>query len=228
MLNLCVSDLNKSLLLNADGFIPLLLDSLLLDPKHPRRSDANTDFDAVCGPVQRDYAEAIAQLSMFPPGREALLRDPAVMPALQQVAAEGFEEQARQHAQSALVALADRQPDVHRTELDEDLRHVMVSYQWNVQAVVQRIVSELQHRGYRTWFDLDNMKGSTVDAMSDAIDSAEVMLGCISLAYKESANCRLEMQYCHQQDVEMIPLVRLLLAVALRPSCATAHRSMCR
>ena len=31
------------------------------------------------------------------------------------------------------------------------------------------------------------MKGSTVDAMSDAVDKAEVMLGCISLAYRESA-----------------------------------------
>ena len=36
--------------------------------------------------------------------------------------------------------------------------------------------------------DIDNMKGSTVDAMSDAVDNAEVMLSCISLAYKESAS----------------------------------------
>ena len=28
------------------------------------------------------------------------------------------------------------------------------------------------------------MKGSTVDAMSDAVDNAELMLSCISLAYK--------------------------------------------
>ena len=26
--------------------------------------------------------------------------------------------------------------------------------------------------------------------MSDAVDNAEVMLSCISLSYKESANCR--------------------------------------
>jgi|EP01046_Picozoa_sp_COSAG06_P020308 hypothetical protein len=31
--------------------------------------------------------------------------------------------------------------------------------------------------------------------MSDAVDNAEVMLSCISLSYKESANCRLEAQY---------------------------------
>ena len=71
--------------------------------------------------------------------------------------------------------------------------------------------------------------------MSDAIDNAEAMLSCISLAYKESASeqtsaavlrsfavscscvvltlrgawcpdCRLEAQYGHQQDVDMIPL----------------------
>ena len=36
--------------------------------------------------------------------------------------------------------------------------------------------------------DLDNMKGSTVDSMSDAIDNAECMLSCISLRYKESAS----------------------------------------
>eukprot|EP01050_Picozoa_sp_SAG11_P016783 SAG11_NODE_2332_length_3506_cov_2.301732_2_plen_40_part_00 len=32
------------------------------------------------------------------------------------------------------------------------------------------------------------MKGSTVDAMSSAVDNAEVMLSCISLKYKESAS----------------------------------------
>ena len=43
--------------------------------------------------------------------------------------------------------------------------------------------------------DLQDMKGRTVDSMSLAVDTAEVMLSCISLAYKESSNCRLEAQY---------------------------------
>ena len=43
-------------------------------------------------------------------------------------------------------------------------------------------------RGYVTWFDLTNMKGSTMDAMSDAIEGAAVMLYGVSLKYKESAN----------------------------------------
>jgi hypothetical protein len=43
--------------------------------------------------------------------------------------------------------------------------------------VVRRIVNELQVRGYRTWFDLDNMKGSTVDAMSGK-DTSNLAVAC--------------------------------------------------
>ena len=41
----------------------------------------------------------------------------------------------------------------------------MLSYQWDSQSVVQRINGSLLSRGYQTWFDLTNMKGSTMDAM---------------------------------------------------------------
>ena len=57
ILNLCVSDLNKQLLLNAEGFIPLLVDSLLLDLEHPRidntTMNGKTDWEAAAPPVQR-------------------------------------------------------------------------------------------------------------------------------------------------------------------------------
>jgi hypothetical protein len=72
LLSLCVSDINKDLVLSAEGCIPLLVDSLLLDPEHPRREQP--DFDAVAPAVQQDFAEAIAQLAMFGPGREKLVQ----------------------------------------------------------------------------------------------------------------------------------------------------------
>ena len=46
-----------------------------------------------------------------------------------------------------------------------------------------------------------------MDAMSDAVEGAEVVLYGVSRGYKESANCRLEANYAHQQDVDMIPLM---------------------
>ena len=43
-------------------------------------------------------------------------------------------------------------------------KHVMVSYQWDVQEAVVRIVGSLKQRGFAVWFDLDQMSGSTLDA----------------------------------------------------------------
>lgn len=136
----------------------------------------------------QDFAEAIAQLAMYLPGREALLQDPTVADALRQVASEGWEQEARHFAEAALAALSDRQLETDRRDHGPTEKHVMMSYQWDVQGTVKRIVNELKARGYRIWFDLDDMKGSTVDAMSVAVENAEVMLSCISLAYKESAS----------------------------------------
>jgi hypothetical protein len=71
------------------------------------------------------------------------------------------------------------------------LRLLFGADQWNVQATIQQLNESLIARSYVTWFDLTNMKGSTMDAMSDAIEGADVMLYGVSLAYKESANVRI-------------------------------------
>jgi hypothetical protein len=150
ILSLSVSDLNKKLLLNSEGFIPMMVDNLFTNPENPRR--AQPDFDVVAPPVQQDFAEAIAQVAMFPPGRAALLQDPTVAEALQHVVAEGWTDEARLFAQSALAAMSGRQPDPHQAKQAHIHGHVMISYQWNVQATAVRIVNELRVRGYTTWF----------------------------------------------------------------------------
>ena len=43
--------------------------------------------------------------------------------------------------------------------------------------------------------------------MSDAVENAQVVVCCISESYKESGNCRLELQYTHQQEKEIVPLL---------------------
>ena len=61
--------------------------------------------------------------------------------------------------------------------------------------LVERLVRSLQARGYLVWFDVDMMKGSTIDAMSEAIDNADALLYGVSEQYKESGNCRLEVSH---------------------------------
>ena len=48
--------------------------------------------------------------------------------------------------------------------------------QWSAQATIMRMNESLIARGYVTWFDLTNMKGSTMDAMSDAIEGCVIYL----------------------------------------------------
>ena len=43
--------------------------------------------------------------------------------------------------------------------------------------------------------------------MSEAIEGAEVMVYAVTEKYKESANCRMEANYAHQQELDMIPLM---------------------
>ena len=57
--------------------------------------------------------------------------------------------------------------DRHRTN---KLVRICAADQWDVQSTIQRLNESLLAHGYATWFDLTNMKGSTMDAMSDAIE----------------------------------------------------------
>lgn len=92
--------------------------------------------------------------------------------------------------------------------------------QWDVQATIQLLNQSLIARGYATWFDLTNMKGSTMDAMSDAIEGADVMLYGVSLKYKESANCRLEAS-CLSMIVVVCRVAAAELFLSHRPTTHT-------
>ncbi|XP_002733107.1 uncharacterized protein LOC100368265 [Saccoglossus kowalevskii] len=85
--------------------------------------------------------------------------------------------------------------------------HVMISYQWDVQKLMIKIKEQLLKSGYRVWLDLDEMGGSTLQAMADAVEKASVVLVCVSQKYKDSPNCRVEAEYAFQQRKEIIPLL---------------------
>ena len=48
--------------------------------------------------------------------------------------------------------------------------------------MILRIHASLCRRGYLVWIDTEMMKGSTMDAMSDAIERSEVVCYAVSLA----------------------------------------------
>ena len=54
--------------------------------------------------------------------------------------------------------------------------------------------------------DLEQMRGSTLDAMAEAVENASVVLVCVSRRYKESQNCRSEASYAYDLKKDIIPL----------------------
>ena len=120
VVELCISDRTKPLLLANPAFIPYLVDALLLDPAHPR-AGMKPELKAWC---QTTHAESIAQIAVFKPdGREALRQDPSVRDALRCVAESGLTDEARHHAESALLALSD----TGLVKIEEGQKHVMLS-----------------------------------------------------------------------------------------------------
>ena len=212
-LELCISDTNKPLLLANDDFLPYLLEALLLDPNHPRLSDpsSNTSW------LQQMACECFAQLAMFPPGADALLRNDEaarVRPALESVVSgeHGRSAAARTNAKTALAALFPEALPPQRLgpgspDGRAEAAHVMLSYNWRYQPTMKRLNLALKARDYSVWIDIEKMQGSTIEAMASAVEDAAVVCYTISQAYKESVNCRMEAQYAHQQQKDMLPLM---------------------
>ena len=175
VLELTISDKNKPLLLANKEFVPYLVDALLLDPDHPR-AGMEEGHKIWC---QEHHVECLAQLAVYEPAREALLQDPTVVPALRAVSESGLSAEARELAGAALLALSDKKLEMAM----EGQKHVMLSYQWDFQATVKRINESLLKRGYVTWFDLTNMKGSTMDAMRYHHCHAFCLLSHVSLFF---------------------------------------------
>ncbi|KAK6167536.1 hypothetical protein SNE40_021537 [Patella caerulea] len=85
--------------------------------------------------------------------------------------------------------------------------HVMISYQWDHQAVLKQVSSSLRENSHQVWMDIDNMEGSTLQAMASAIEGAEAVIICMSQKYKDSPNCRAEAEYAFQLRRPIIPLI---------------------
>ena len=48
----------------------------------------------------------------------------------------------------------------------------------------------LEADGYKVWIDLEQMGGSTLGTMAEAVENASVILICLCRKYQESKNCR--------------------------------------
>jgi male-specific lethal 1 len=68
--------------------------------------------------------------------------------------------------------------------------HIMISYNRNSRDICLRIKAELERLGHLVWIDVENIHGSTLEAMANAIEESKCVLICMTEDYKQSVYCR--------------------------------------
>lgn len=90
---------------------------------------------------------------------------------------------------------------------DKQKSHVMISYNHSSRDMCLRIKDELKARGFSVWIDVEQIYGSTLATMAEAVENSAVFLMCVSEKYYQSPNCRLEAEYAVRLQKPIIPLI---------------------
>jgi hypothetical protein len=209
-----ISDANTPALIEGDilGCITLAL------TQGPEVVNQRESFHTYNVPAAREACLALLlNLALSDKTASAVLADAVLKGAIEQALSDGsnLTPKANKYIsdikfQLCLAAdsgLAAERLKAAQAEASQDDRHVMLSYCWAQQEVVVKIRQALGERGLKIWLDLEQMQGSTVDAMADAVDQSSFVCYGVSREYKESANCKLEALYAHQAGVNMVPMM---------------------
>ncbi|XP_067933381.1 uncharacterized protein [Watersipora subatra] len=185
---LAISDGNKLNINDNDG-LPLYLELL--------RSTSLAEQEEAC--------RGLWTLCFHPLVAANVSADTAMMSALQSFAKSKYE--ALKCAACGCLWTVQKLRDSRQSLVAARLSgHVMISYSWSVQTAAKEVKDTLQDNGYRVWMDIENMSGSTLTSMSQAIERATVVIILLSDQYKTSPACRAEAEYAYKLEREIIPL----------------------
>ena len=188
--HLAIKDLNKNIL-GQNGVVPVLI-SVIKTSKEDEEKGCAT--------------RALWMLAFDDSNKEAIRqKEEGAMDILQQLQ-HSENPQVQRAAAGALWELEGKTVR-HSERIESTGNHVMISYQWDSQKVLVELKNRLRASGYRVWMDLEQIGGSTLDAMAKAVENSSVVLVCVLERYKESPNCRAEAKYAFQLRKEIIPLM---------------------
>ncbi|KAM7009698.1 uncharacterized protein LKV04_001635 [Tautogolabrus adspersus] len=80
--------------------------------------------------------------------------------------------------------------------------HIMLSYQWDDQALVKKIFDRLREDGLPVWMDIEGgVTGNINDAMAAGVEEAAVICPFMTPAYQASRSCKKELNYADSREV---------------------------
>ena len=188
--HLAVNDDNKKIL-GQIGVIPVLIQVIKTSNEDEEKASAT---------------RALWMVAFNDNNRKRIRQEEGAMDILHQLQ-QSKNSEVQKAAAGALWELEGKTARQSSEKIESTGNHVMISYQWDSQEVLVEVKNRLQASGYRVWMDLEQMKGSTLEAMAEAVENASVVLVCVSRRYKESQNCRSEATYAYDLKKDIIPLM---------------------
>ncbi|XP_047434433.1 uncharacterized protein LOC125004108 [Mugil cephalus] len=86
--------------------------------------------------------------------------------------------------------------------------HIMLSYQWDDQALVKKIYDRLKDDGLPVWMDIEGgVTGNINDAMAAGVEEAVVICPVMTPAYQASRSCKKELSYADTREVIIVPIM---------------------
>ena len=188
--HLAINDANKNIL-GQNGVIPVLISVIKTSNEDEEKASAT---------------RALWMLAFDNNNKEKVRQEEGAMDILHQLQ-QSKNSEVQKAAAGALWELEGKTARQSSEKIESTGNHVMISYQWDSQEVLVEVKNRLQASGYRVWMDLEQMGGSTLEAMAKAVEDSSVVLICVSERYKESPNCRSEAEYAYQLRKDIIPLM---------------------
>ena len=188
--HLAINDANKKIL-GQNGVIPVLISVIKTSNEDEEKASAT---------------RALWMLAFDDSNKEKVRQEEGAMDILHQLQ-QSKNSEVQKAAAGALWELEGKTARQSSEKIESTGNHVMISYQWDSQEVLVEVKNRLQASGYRVWMDLEQMKGSTLEAMAEAVENASAVLVCVSRRYKESQNCRSEATYAYDLKKDIIPLM---------------------
>jgi hypothetical protein len=84
---------------------------------------------------------------------------------------------------------------------------VMISYNSASRDLCLKVKEALEIVGYKVWIDVDEIHGSSLEAMARAVESSDIILMCVTEKYRQSVNCQAEAQYSFKLQKPIVPLI---------------------
>nr|XP_039252990.1 uncharacterized protein LOC120330192 [Styela clava] len=194
---LASNDDNKKTIVDA-GILPHLTE--LLDAKTASEEE---HLEAV---------NCIWALAFHPENKEKIIEEDGLIDSIKSLRSRAeCSAKLNKACSSALFVLNLEEPleelDVSGKNKQNVKKHLMLSYNWEVQQTILQLRDFLKQSGYEVWMDVDKMQDSILSAMADAVENAALIIVAMSDAYKNSNSCRTEAEYAYKRQVQILPLL---------------------